>query len=173
MWAPAASAVTGPSHDDGVVNISHDQVPVQACNDGIPVGTVRAVTALNDVAGAIGALRSGKTDVSKDASCNQSSMQVSDPTKPERTKDAGTKEMAYGTKSKESDPARKSASPYYGDGGVVNISHDQVPIQACNDTLGAAKAFAAISAALSMPSPEDVLVSKASSCHQGSAQYGG
>jgi hypothetical protein len=78
IWAPAAAmAATSPSGNSaGVVNVTHDQVPVQACNDDVPVNVLGVQVPVYDVVAALGILApvSG-TFAGQDTSCHQSSAQ--------------------------------------------------------------------------------------------------
>ena len=78
MWAPAAMAATTPSGDNGgLVNISHNQVPVQACNDNVPTNVLGVQVPVYDVVAALGILApvSGNT-AGQDTSCHQTSAQA-------------------------------------------------------------------------------------------------
>ena len=78
MWAPAAMASTGPSGDNaGVANVSHNQVPIQACNDEVPVNVLGVQVPVYDVVAALGVLApvSG-TFAGQDTSCHQNSLQA-------------------------------------------------------------------------------------------------
>jgi hypothetical protein len=92
MWAPAASAVTGPSGDHGgVVNISHNQVPIQACNDTVPVNVLGVQVPVDRAVGSLGVLSGpSATYQNQDTSCHQASSQAN------ATDDAGTSTATTG-----------------------------------------------------------------------------
>ena len=182
MWAPAASAVTGPVSGDngGVVNISHNQVPIQACNNYVPVNVVGIQVPVDKVAGSLGLLTAGTTTVTKqDTSCHQPSAQANGG--------PGHHEMAAKTMSAKSDKGWEGtkgwhmAGPASGDnGGAVNISHNQVPIQVCNNYVPVNGPFAIqvpvndVAAALGILAPASSQVTvQDSSCHQAQAQKNG
>jgi hypothetical protein len=80
LWAPAAMAANGPSSSSdsaGVVNLSHDQVPIQACNDEVPVNVLGVQVPIYDVVAALGILTpiSG-TIADQDTSCHQATGQA-------------------------------------------------------------------------------------------------
>jgi hypothetical protein len=177
VWAPAAMASTSPSGDNaGVVNISHNQVPVQACNDNVPVNVLGVQVPVNHVTGAGNLLSPGSTSAAgQDTSCHQASRgTVPGP------RDAGS---AAGTQHT-SDPAGPINAPgrpsSSGDNaGLINISHNQVPLQACNDevpvnVLGVQVPVYDVVAALGILAPvSGSTASQDTSCHQAAAQANG
>jgi hypothetical protein len=174
IWAPAASAYTGPSGDNGgVVNFAHNQVPVQACNDTVPVNVLGVQVPVDRVSGSLGLLNLAPTVANQDSSCHQASAQANAP--------AGHMMRAKAMSSdKHMDPqwgpgAWRYAGPSGDNGGVVNLSHNQVPIQACNDTvpvsvLGVQVPVQEVAAALGLLSPGGAIAVQDSSCHQAQAQ---
>jgi hypothetical protein len=197
MWAPAAMATTSPSGDNaGVANISHNQVPVQACNDTVPVNVLGVQVPVNHVTGAGNLLSPGSTTAAgQDTSCHQASGQANGGGA------AGTLAGAAGTAAGTTgasnarhtgshDPAANSMSdtasainaPGTSSGdnaGVLNITHNQVPIQACNDqvpvnVLGVQVPVYDVVAALGILAPvSGTFAGQDTSCHQGSAQANG
>jgi hypothetical protein len=186
VWAPAAAmASTSPSGDNaGVVNVSHNQVPVQACNDNVPVNVLGVQVPVNHVTGAGNLLSPGATTAAgQDTSCHQASAQLNN-TAGHHT--AGTMDKMAGTKGaagqKNSDPAKAYWAPGVSSGdnaGVVNLSHNQVPVQACNDevpvnVLGVQVPVYDIVAALGVLAPvSGTFAGQDSSCHQNSLQANG
>src|ERR1700761_8619775 len=81
IWAPAAAmAGTSPSGNSGnsagVINVTHDQVPVQACNDDVPVNVLGVQVPVKNVSGAGNLLSPGSvTAAGQDSSCHQASSQ--------------------------------------------------------------------------------------------------
>ena len=79
LWAPAAMASSGPynSGDAGVVNLSHNQTPIQACNDQVPVNVLGVQVPVYDVVAALGVLAPlSDTAAGQDNSCHQGSAQA-------------------------------------------------------------------------------------------------
>jgi hypothetical protein len=188
VWAPAAMASTSPSGDNaGVVNISHNQVPVQACNDNVPVNVLGVQVPVNHVTGAGNLLSPGSTSAAgQDTSCHQASSQANTTAGTGTTgtvtgaSDAGS---AAGTQHT-SDPAGPINAPgrpsSSGDNaGLINISHNQVPLQACNDevpvnVLGVQVPVYDVVAALGILAPvSGSTASQDTSCHQAAAQANG
>jgi hypothetical protein len=120
--APVASAASfdGPNNDginnNTLVNVSHNQVPVQACAVGAAVNAVTGVQVLSGilsgpVAGA------GHADPSQGNNCTQS---------PAQTTTTGGGSSSQGDNNG------------INNNTLVNVSHNQVPVQAC--AVGAAVA---------------------------------
>ncbi len=145
MWAPAALASTG-GDGGGLVNVSHNQVPIQACGNFVPVNGVGGQVPLTGIAGSLGLLSAPGVIIShEDKSCHQ--------------------------------PAAQDSDPAGGDGGgLVNVSHNQVPIQVCNNTVpvngvGGQVPVSDIAGALGILSaPGVTAAAQDSSCHQPAAQ---
>ena len=184
-------AATSPSGDSaGVVNISHNQAPVQACNDNVPVNVLGVQVPVNHVTGAGNLLSPGSTSAAgQDTSCHQASGQTNSSAAGTGT--AGTAGTATGTSDApaaddqgNSDPAGVVNAPAdqssYGDSaGLVNVSHNQVPLQACNDevpvnVLGVQVPVYDVIAALGILAPvSGATASQDTSCHQASTQANG
>ena len=192
MWAPAAMASTSPSGDNaGVANISHNQVPVQACNDTVPVNVLGVQVPVNHVTGAGNLLSPGSTTAAgQDTSCHQASGQANGGGAAGSL--AGVAgHTAAGMTGSSHDPAGRhsmsdTASAINAPGtssgdnaGVLNITHNQVPIQACNDqvpvnVLGVQVPVYDVVAALGILAPvSGTFAGQDTSCHQGSAQANG
>jgi hypothetical protein len=181
MWAPAASAVTGPVSGDngGVVNVSHNQVPVQLCNDTVPVNVLGVQVPVDRVAGSLGLLTVGtSTTTAQDNSCHQASAQGN--AAPGHHQMAAKDMSATSDKGWEGQKGWHMAGPKSGDnGGVVNISHNQVPIQLCNDkvpvnVLGVQVPVDEVAAALGILTPASSQTTvQDNSCHQAQAQKNG
>ena len=181
MWAPAASAVTGPVSGDngGVVNISHNQVPIQACNDNVPVNVLGVQVPVDKVAGSLGLVTLGTSTVAgQDNSCHQVSAQGNEG--PGRHEMSAKYMSASSGKDWEGMKGWHVSGPKSGDnGGVVNISHNQVPIQLCNDNvpvsvLGVQVPVDKIAAALGVLAPASSQTAiQDNSCHQAQAQHNG
>lgn len=161
--APAAYAAGPGGNNNSVLNISGNQLPIQACNDVVPVNGVGGDVPLAGIAAALSALSAGSTNLaSSDTSCHQSSAQA-DTTR--------TTTTTTGTNG----PGRHSSA-----GGnsnsVVNLSNNQVPIELCNDLVpvnGIAGLVPAqgLSGALSVLSPGSITSAlQNSSCTAGANQ---
>jgi hypothetical protein len=181
MWAPAASAVTGPVSGDngGVVNVSHNQVPVQVCNNYVPVNAVGVQVPVDKVVASLGLLNPvGTTAANQDSSCHQASAQGNGG--PGRHDLAAKTMSANSAKGWEGMKGWRVAGPSSGDnGGVVNLSHNQVPIQVCDNyvpvnAVGVQVPVDQVAAALGILAPAGNTVAvQNTSCHQPSAQRNG
>ena len=73
LSAPVASAASfsGPSgfNGDSVLNVSGNQIPVQACNDTVPVNVLGGQVVGQDIAGALGILTTGTTSATTNNTC--------------------------------------------------------------------------------------------------------
>lgn len=181
LWAPAAMAVTTPSGDNaGVANLSHNQVPVQVCNDNVPVNVLGVQVPVNHVTAAGNALSPGAlTGAKQDTSCHQPSAQAG--SNGAASTGAGTGKVAghHTTRGRE-DSSSAADGPNWGDNaGVINVTHNQVPIQACNDevpvnVLGVQVPVYDIVAALGILAPvSGTVAGQDTSCHQASSQANG
>jgi hypothetical protein len=174
LWAPMAMASTAGDHaglNGGLVNVSHNQVPVQLCNDTVPVNVIGAQVPLNGIAAALGLLSSGNTTSQSNTSCHQGAAQDA--------QDARWTPSTPGTEctSCNADHWGQSTHDDHADenGGLVNISHNQVPVQVCNDNIpvnviGGQVPVAGLAAALGILSSGNTSAAQDSSCHQGAAQ---
>jgi hypothetical protein len=181
IWAPAAAmADTSPSGNSaGVVNVTHDQVPVQACNDDVPVNVLGVQVPVKNVSAAGNLLSPGATTASgQDSSCHQASSQGNAGGTGTTASQAGADDQSgaadtASTSNTTSDPNSGNSA------GVVNLSHDQVPLQACNDqvpvnVLGVQVPVYDVVAALGILAPvSGTFAGQDTSCHQSSAQSNG
>ena len=187
MWAPAAMASTHPSGDNaGVANLSHNQVPVQLCNDTVPVNVLGVQVPVNHVTGAGNLLSPGSTTAAgQDTSCHQASGQANGSGAAGTSAGsagAGAVSNAPGGKAIMGDSASAINAPGVSNGdnaGVLNITHNQVPIQACNDqvpvnVLGVQVPVYDVVAALGILAPvSGTFAGQDTSCHQASSQANG
>jgi hypothetical protein len=124
LSAPVASAASfsGPSgfNGDSVLNVSGNQVPVQACNDFIPVNAAGIQVPLQNISAALGLLSSGNQTSSTTNSCTQN------PTE--------TNSQSITTSSTSTDPTGGNTFGFNGD-SIVKVTGNQIPVQACNDTV--------------------------------------
>lgn len=83
--APVASAATNPSgfNNDSILNLSRNQVPIQACNNDIPVNAgVGAVQVVGQDISALGSLlgNTGNSTVNDNRNCTQTPTQTNPDT---------------------------------------------------------------------------------------------
>jgi hypothetical protein len=150
MSASMAAAAINPGGDAaGLVNIAHNQVPVQLCNDFVPVNVIGVQVPAQDLAGALGLLSPGsRTTGVSDTSCHQKAGEA-DNNGSVAIVSSGRHTM-YRMMSA---PVAQSATDYgmgwggprtviinnngsTGDAaGLLNVSDNEVPIQACNITV--------------------------------------
>ena len=146
--APAAYAAGPGGNNNSVLNISGNQVPVQACNDTVPVNGIGGDVPLSGVAAALSALSAGSTNIaSSDTSCHQGSNQTDTTT---------TTTTATGTNGPDHHSSAGGNS-----NNLVNLSNNQVPLQLCNDLvpvngIGGLVPAQGLSGALSILSPGSI-----------------
>jgi hypothetical protein len=178
LWASAAYAgtYTGPSGDNGgLVNASHNQVVGQACQDEVPVNVLGVQVPVWDAAASLGLLSTEPNPAVQTSGCKQAQMQTNDPATDSMR--ASTSKMS--TYHMDGNGWGWSYTGPSGDnGGLVNVSHNQVPLQVCNDTvpvnvLGVQVPVDQIAGALGILSTSSQLSVQHSSCQQGSAQANG
>jgi hypothetical protein len=175
LWASAAYAGTynGPAGDNGgLLNASHNQVAGQVCGNDVPVNVLGVQVPVNRVSAALGLLSTGPDASGQDSSCHQPSVQSNDPTA-DSQRAKGGKMSSY--KMSGNGWGWSYNGPSGDNGGLVNVSHNQVPIQACNNTvpvsvLGVQVPLDQLAGALGILSTSDVVSAQNSSCHQPSAQ---
>src|SRR5580700_2650650 len=156
--APVASAATfggGPNNNSGfnndsIVNVSGNQVPLQACNNDIPInaGFLAGQGSLADIAAALGLMNSGSATVNDNRNCTQT------PTQTDPTTVTSTATSSYPSKGNDKPNGNCNScdsSSWQGSGGqggsngtnnsgfngdsILNVSNNQVPVQACNNDI--------------------------------------
>jgi hypothetical protein len=164
--APMANAATafGPGDNGGLVNVSHNQVPVQACGNNVPVNVLGVQVPVHEVAGALGILTAGTATTSnQDDSCHLKNGQKND---------AVIKGWGASMDSK------TVVVPASDNGGLVNVSHNQVPVQVCNNNvpvnvLGVQVPLDQITAALGLGTAGTLnTANQDNSCHLKNGQQG-
>jgi len=197
LLAPMASAATAanPGDSGGLVNLSHNQVPIQACDNKIPVNVLGIQVPVSEVPVALGLLSHGVVS-EQNSSCTQVSVQnngrrhhrpVITPFRAPETfgMEHGTcepcargdemrgDEMGFGSPI----PGLfgEAPGPGGGDHGLVNVSHNQIPIQLCNNkipvnVLGVQVPVDEVTAALGLASVGTAAIQN-STCRQGSLQH--
>jgi hypothetical protein len=144
--APAAYAAGPGGNNNSVLNISGNQIPVQACNDTVPVNGIGGDVPLSGIAAALSALSAGSTDIaSSDTSCHQVSNQTDTTTTTTNGTGKGTGGGSAGGNSN----------------NLVNLSNNSVPVQLCNDLvpvngIGGLVPAQGLSGALSILSPGSI-----------------
>ena len=198
LSAPVASAATfdGPGgvSNGGLVNVSGNQIPVQACNDYIPVNILGGQLTLSSIAAALGLLSTGNQTASSNASCIQNPSEsntttvTTTSTPPSTSTTTGSASTTTGPASTTAGPASTTAGPAstsngpadpssgdhasgISDGGLVNVSGNQIPVQACNDNVpvnavGVQGLATGLVPALGLLSSGDVWAMQNSSCTQ-------
>ncbi|MGH3159579.1 MAG: hypothetical protein ACRDNF_23810 [Streptosporangiaceae bacterium] len=174
LWASAAYAGTynGPGGDSGgLVNASHNQVVGQACQDEVPVNVLGVQVPVWDAAASLGLLSTAPNPADQTSACKQAQVQANAP--------ATDSQRAMGKMSSYKMSGNGWGWSYNGpsgdNGGLVNVSHNQVPLQVCNDTvpvnvLGVQVPVDQIAGALGILSTSSQVAVQNSSCKQGSAQ---
>ena len=133
--APVAHAASGPTgfNNDSLVNVSGNQVPLQVCNNDIPVnaGVLAGQVPLSGISALLGLVNTGNESSSVNRDCSQKPAQsVTSTTTTGNTTSTGT---STGTKA----PAThgpKGTSGFNND-SLVNASNNQVPVQVCNNDI--------------------------------------
>ena len=162
LSAPVASAASfqgGPTsgfNGDSVLNVSGNQLPLQACNNDIPInGLLGIQVPLSGLSGALGLLNTAPVTSSADRNCTQTSTQSDATTvttnSPTTTTTTTTTDPNMGggnwgggdhhsgwkgndPMNSSNDPATDGTSGFNGD-SVLNLSNNQVPVQACNNDI--------------------------------------
>ena len=134
--APVAGAATfsGPSgfNNDSILNVSGNQVPVQACNL-VPITAV------------LGLLSPGNQASASNTSCAQNPAETNTTTTTATSSTAApASSTSAATNSTPSDPSADTTSGFNND-SVVNVSGNQVPVQACNAALNTLAALGILS----------------------------
>ncbi len=137
LSAPVASAASfsGPSgfNGDSVLNVSGNQIPVEACNDFIPVNAAGLQLPLQNVSAALGLASSGnQTSSTTTNSCSQEPSETNTQTITTNPAPTPTSTATAATTT----PTGGSTSGFNGD-SIVQVAGNQIPVEACNDTIPA------------------------------------
>ena len=146
--APAASAASNPSgfNNDSILNVSRNQVPIEACNNNIPVnaGFLVGQLPLSDISAILGLVNSGSSTTNDDRTCTQTPTQT-DPTtvttNSMSTDPSGGNNHNNGCNqcgggSPNSTPSDDSANTSgFNNDSILNVENNQVPIEACNNDI--------------------------------------
>jgi hypothetical protein len=153
--APVASAATfgGPTsgfNNDSLVNASGNQVPLQFCNNDIPInaGVLAGQLPLSDISAVLGLVNSGSLTSSVTRNCTQTPSQTITST----TSTGNTitnAPMAPGGSSGNScgscsshehnwtgdHHGNNNATSGFNNDSLVNLSNNQLPVQVCNNDI--------------------------------------
>jgi hypothetical protein len=178
--APMASAavVSGPGDNGGLVNVSHNQVPIQGCSNQVGVGVAGGGVPVDGAAIAAALLGVvGNTSSNSDQSCHQANVQDNQSI---HSFGAGgsSSTCASGCHTTSWGVGGTSVDPSSDNGGLVNVSHNQVPVQICNNqvavgVLGGAVDADDITGALGiLGATGNTSTNTDKSCHQANGQAG-
>jgi hypothetical protein len=131
--APVAHAASGPSgfNNDSLVNVSGNQVPVQVCNNDIPVnaGVLAGQVPLSGISALLGLVNTGNESSSVNRDCSQKPAQSVTST----TTTGNSTSTGAGAKAPASH-GPKGTSGFNND-SLVNASGNQLPVQLCNNDI--------------------------------------
>lgn len=144
LSAPVAGAATfsGPNgfNNDSLLNVSGNQLPLQAYNNEIPVNVLGVQVPLSAISAALGVLNSGALTSQANQSCTQTPSQaITSTTSTGNTTTITDKGKMMGSE----DPSggwgggaggNHNTSGFNND-SLVNLSNNQVPVQACNNDI--------------------------------------
>lgn len=180
MASAASAAGPGGGGDFGVVNLSHNQIPVQLCNDTVPVNVIGGQVPIQNLLIALGLGNpAGSTNAQSNSSCHQNTGQLDNNSRSGHwCKDCDHQMDAVrsdgpSTVIRQDGPGDGGSG---GDFGVVNLSHNQIPIQVCNDTIpvnviGIQVPLQNVAASLGLLSPAgNTNASQDTSCHSNTGQ---
>jgi hypothetical protein len=169
--APLASAATvsGPGDNGGLVNISHNQVPIQGCSNQVGVGVAGGGVPVDGAAIAAALLGStGNAAANTDQSCHLKNAQ----------KNVSVASYGMGGNNWGGGTSAKTVTASSDNGGLVNVSHNQIPVQVCNNevavgVLGGAADLSDVAGALGiLGSTGSATTNTDKSCHLANAQKG-
>jgi hypothetical protein len=157
--APAASASSNPSgfNNDSILNVSNNLVPLQACNNNIPVnaGFLAGQLGLSDISALLGLVNNtGSSTTNDNRNCTLTPSQDNTSTTDTNStsgdpsggnnsgwnnsggnNSGGNDPCGCGnTGSKGSDHGAANESGFNND-SILNLSNNEVPIQACNNDI--------------------------------------
>jgi hypothetical protein len=134
--APVAHAASGPSgfNNDSLVNASGNQIPLQACNNDIPinVGAIAGQIPLGGLSGALGLLNTGAVTSSVTRDCTQTPTQTNTATT--TTGNVNTA-AAPGPMGGPMSHGPNSGPSGFNNDSLVNASGNQLPVQVCNNDI--------------------------------------
>ena len=157
LSAPVASAASfaGPSgfNNDSLLNVSGNQLPVQACNNDIPInaGALAGQLPLSDITAVLGLLNSGSLTSTVSRNCTQTPSQAITSTTSTGNTTTTTREPMgsdehgnwdhcgcdHNSGSDHNSGHHGTSTPTSGfnNDSLLNLSNNQVPVQACNNDI--------------------------------------
>ena len=133
--APVAHAA-GPNNtsgfnNDSLVNASGNQIPLQACNNDVPVnaGVLAGQIPLSDISGVLGLLSTANVTSSVSRDCSQTPSQTNTAT---TTTGNTNTAAAHGPMGGPMSHGPNDTSGFNND-SLVNASGNQLPVQVCNN----------------------------------------
>jgi len=131
--APVAHAASGPSgfNNDSLVNVSGNQVPLQVCNNDIPVnaGVLAGQLPLSGISALLGLVNTGNESSSVSRDCSQKPAQSSTST----TTTGNSTSTGAGAKAPASHGPKGTSG--FNNNSLVNASNNQLPVQVCNNDI--------------------------------------
>jgi hypothetical protein len=131
--APVAHAA-GPNstsgfNNDSLLNVSGNQVPIQGCNNDIPVnaGVLAGQVPLSDISAALGLLSASTITSSVSRDCSQTPAQ----TITSNTTTGNTNSTAAGAMAPVNHGPNDTSG--FNNDSLVNASNNQLPVQVCNN----------------------------------------
>jgi hypothetical protein len=151
--ASAASAASNPSgfNNDSIANVSGNQVPIQACNNDVPVnaGVLAGQLGLSDISALLGLVNSGLSTTTDGRTCMQTPSQMDSSTTTTNStsthpsggnnnggnNNGGNNNGGNNNGGNNNSPASHGSTNTSGfnNDSVLNVSNNQVPVQACNN----------------------------------------
>jgi hypothetical protein len=153
--APVASAATfgGPTsgfNNDSLVNTSGNQVPIQVCNNDIPInaGALAGQLPLSDISAILGLVNSGSLTSSVTRSCTQTPSQTITSSTSTGNTITNAPMSSGGSSSGNSwcgqcsshdhgwtGDHHNNATSGFNNDSLVNLSNNQIPTQICNNDI--------------------------------------
>jgi hypothetical protein len=133
--APVAHAASGPSgfNNDSLVNASGNQIPLQACNNDIPVnaGVLAGQIPLSDISAVLGLLSTNTVSSSVTRDCTQTPTQTNTATTDTGNTNTAAAPGPMGGPMMNHGP--NSGPSGFNNDSLVNASGNQLPVQVCNN----------------------------------------
>jgi hypothetical protein len=133
--APVAHAA-GPNNtsgfnNDSLLNVSGNQVPLQACNNDVPVnaGVLAGQIPLSDISGVLGLLSTANVTSSVSRDCSQTPSQSITS----NTTTGNSTSTAAGAMAPVSHGPNDTSG--FNNDSLVNASNNQLPVQVCNNDI--------------------------------------
>lgn len=137
--APVAHAASGPSgfSNDSLLNVSGNQVPLQGCNNDLPVnaGVLAGQVPLSDISALLGLVNTGNESSSVSRDCSQTPAQsiTSTTTTGNSTSTSTSTSTAAGAMAPVGHGPNDTSG--FNNDSLVNASNNQLPVQVCNNDI--------------------------------------